>query len=482
MHSHLTNFHPTREQWALGISVTLLLGLVYFRTIWGFASAIGKLRFKRRNKEPGIWVGQTYLTDNARVRQMHVVGATGVGKSTWVENLIQGDIERGYGVIIIDPKGDRKFYERVREICKAAGRLSDLHLLSATHLEESSRCNPFRLGNAAELQAKFFNAQEWSEPFFKKACEAALLQAFNELVTKFPNGFTVREFSEKLSDIASEKRDEHTKALFYDFFSMTEGPWAEILGATPPKFTKKEINFLDVTRKNEIVFIDLPTESQSVQSKRIGRILLQEIALISGLRKQYPHILGNHPISVIVDEFDAFATEQFATFLNKGRSSEFMITIAHQTLGDLDRVSPAFRDQIFGNPNIRVVFRQDPPDDAELWSRFFGTKMSTKGTYQTQDGAHTGAGSVRESQEFRFHPDEIKELKTGQCIISIKTDNLHRKIEVPLPKLPKTKLPVIRPEFISKSTTTESADPVTDDAVTDFLKQAQVSQESVLYE
>jgi type IV secretory pathway TraG/TraD family ATPase VirD4 len=181
------------------------------------------------------------------------------------------------------------------------------------------------------------------------------------------------------------------------------------------------VSLLDVTRKNEIVFVDLPTEAQAVQSARVGKLLLQEITLISGLRKLYPHLRSDKPFSVFVDEFDAFASPAFATFLNKGRSSDFMIHLAHQTLSDLNRVSPDFMGQIMGNMNVRFIFRQDSPDDAELWSRFFGTRTVVKQTYRTKDGLGTGESSNRVTQEFRVNPDAIKELKTGECIFSVKS-------------------------------------------------------------
>ena len=178
---------------------------------------------------------------------------------------------------------------------------------------------------------------------------------------------------------------------------------------------------MDITRRNEILFVDLPTEAQAVQSARVGRLLLQEITLISGLRKLYPHLRNDKPFSIYVDEFDAFASPAFATFLNKGRSSDFMIHLAHQTLSDLNRVSPDFMGQIMGNMNVRFIFRQDSPDDAELWSRFFGTRSVVKQTFRTKDGLGTGESSNRLSQEFRVSPDTIKELGTGACVFSVKS-------------------------------------------------------------
>jgi len=490
----------THEQQALGLALIFLLCMIYHQLFLLFFSVCGRglarvwnLIFLHTTKKfhvRSLRMGPVTLSDGARLMHTQLVGATGVGKTTFLEHLIQGDIQRGYSVIVIDPKGDRSFYERVREICRRCGRLDDLHLLSATYPEESSRWNPFRMGNAAELQAKFFNAQEWSEPFYKKACEAALLRAFNELVLEYPGGFTLNEFAQKLESLSKEQREtqktSQIEGLFLDFYSLTEGPWAEILGTVSSTQTRRELNFLNVARKSEVLFIDLPTESQAVQSKRIGKILLQEIVLLSGLRKQYPALMGENPISVIIDEFDAFATESFATFLNKGRSSGFMITMAHQTLADLDQVSPAFKEQILGNPNIRIVFRQDTPTDAELWSKFFGTKTAIKSTFQTQNGEQTGTASNREVQEFHFHPDEIKRLGVGECIVSIKTEKITRKIQVPLPVLPTLKIPMLRAEMASVVASTSNAnrqatfDPDAD--IRELLAQDQVMREEVQHE
>lgn len=41
-----------------------------------------------------------------RVRHMHVIGATGTGKSTLLANLIIQDIQNGFGVVLFDPHGD----------------------------------------------------------------------------------------------------------------------------------------------------------------------------------------------------------------------------------------------------------------------------------------------------------------------------------------------------------------------------------------
>ena len=108
-----------------------------------------------------------------------------------------------------------------------------------------------------------------------------------------------------------------------------------------------------------------------------------------------------------------------------------MIHLAHQTLSDLDRIGPAFRGQIMGNMNVRFIFRQDEPDDAEAWSRFFGTRSVVKRTFQAMNGTATGMTSNRATQEFRISPDMIKELQTGECVFSMKTGKRFKRIRIP---------------------------------------------------
>jgi len=391
-----------------------------------------KIRRKKRSKR-GIQIGSEWIEDTARLRHTHIVGATGTGKTVLIEKLLFADLARGHGAVVIDPKGERGFYESVRDYCKSIGRSDDLYLLSASAPSESAIWNPCGLGNASELQTKFFNSAIYGEPHYAKACEFGLLRAFRDLTEQHRNGFTIRDLLRELKAISEGDRNETLTGLFYDLNNLVYGEWENVLacGKRSDISTQREISLLDIVTKNKILFVDLPTEGKKVQSSRIGRLLTQEIILISGMRKRNPNLKSDRPFSVYIDEFDAFATESFSTFLNKGRSSEFMIHLAHQTLSDLNIVSPEFTGQILGNCNVRFIFRQDDPDDAERWSRFIGTRMAVKQTYRTTGGSKTGESSNREALEFVISPDQIKSLPIGKCVFSVKTEGLARVIQIP---------------------------------------------------
>lgn len=434
----------TPEQLALGSALGIFAaGMCLAKTTDAWvpwvADGARRLFLLRRNSGPGIYLSSEWLSDQARQRHTHIVGATGSGKTVAIEHLLFSDLARGYGALVIDPKGDREFYDRVRDYCSTIGRAEDLCLLSATYPDESVLWNPCGLGNVSELQSKFYNSAIYNEPHYAKACEAGLLKAFNQLTTEQADGFTVTHLVAVLEEFAKASKDKTIEGLFFDLFNLSQGEWREILMCSGNPQGRREISLLDITRQNKILFVHLPTESRAVQSGRIGRLLTQELMTISGMRKTNPEIRSDRPFSVFIDEFDAFATESIATFINKGRSSDFMIHMAHQTLSDLNRVSPDFKGQIMGNCNVRLIFRQDDPDDAETWSRVFGTKRNVKHTAQTQAGIDTGMGTSRETREFRITPDEIKELRVGRCIFYVKTDARLKKLKIKKPITLETK-------------------------------------------
>lgn len=417
-------------QFALLLAIGSLVALGFFLHLVGLGKKLLSLPslFK---KEPSIKIAGLKLRDSDRLRHTHILGATGSGKTVLLESLIYEDLARGYGMFIIDPKGDRELFDRIKDFCKSIGRESDLHFLSANFPQESVRWNPCRLGIASEIQSKFINSWDFSEIYYAKSCEAVLLEALNSFGQK---SFSLSSLTSRLKEISEKRKDDSSKALFLDLFNTIEGEWGELLCGK--KSDLPEITLLDVMRKNEILFIDLPTEGKSVQSTRIGKLLLQEIILISGMRKTYPSLKSEKPFSIYVDEFDAFATQSFATFLNKGRSSGFMIHISHQTLSDLIKVDGgmgSFLGQIQGNINNRFFFRIDDPKDAETIASFFGTKKSFKTTSRLSQGSQTGDGSIRETHEFQIHPDTIKNLDVGSCIFSSKTGKHLSLTKIPLP-------------------------------------------------
>lgn len=123
--------------------------------------------------------------------------------------------------------------------------------------------------------------------------------------------------------------------------------------------------------------------------------------------------------SCVLDDFQDYIYEGFASLLNKSRSANVGVTFSHQSLGDLDKVSQAFRNVVLTNTNIKVVMRINDPETCEHFAKTFGTRTTTKITEKVHGSEKTGDGTVRAVEQYIFHPNVFKNLATGVGILSI---------------------------------------------------------------
>lgn len=81
------------------------------------------------------------IKDEDRLLHLYVIGKTGTGKSTLLENMALQDLERGHGFALIDPHGDlvARIASRV-----SASRRGDIIYLDATDPNQPYGYNPLR--------------------------------------------------------------------------------------------------------------------------------------------------------------------------------------------------------------------------------------------------------------------------------------------------------------------------------------------------
>lgn len=173
--------------------------------------------------------------------------------------------------------------------------------------------------------------------------------------------------------------------------------------------------------------------------------------------------------SCILDDFQDYIYEGFGSLLNKSRSANVGVVFSHQALGDLDKVSEAFRNVVLTNTNIKVVMRMNDPETCDHFARTFGTKTTTKLTEKTKDGDATGDGTIRDVEEFNFHPNVFKRLGTGYGVVSVPhrdgVQNIQIKFAmreslpvVPLPIVEKAARPLKALHEVTNQTTQKETD------------------------
>ena len=413
------------------------------------------------HKEPWLW------PDIVRMKHGVIVGGTGAGKSTFLENIVAQDVRRRFGtrrmpMIIFDGKGEREFLDRLLPHIEAAGRLQDLRVIDPTHPSESARYNPFyALDDAYQEHVNFiFRSFGLREDFFKGHQEAylsdlvrilqytgklfnvydVLVMALDEKVLEEQIGIakarlastpgismqkrlnfemSVKMLQRSLSD---RERVEKIQGLLNELLSFLEDELSIVTGSYQDLLTLD-----DVLNNDLILFVSLNANRNQRAVEALGKILLQNIQLMVGKRYAQPasdRDADEPMLSVILDEFAPFAYPGFTQVLQTARGARVSFLFSFQSMPQLQRVSQAFADEVSSAPGTKMIMNVSEENTAQ-WFLKASARIATKrrslavrrtGIFSTRY-TETGTGSESDFKETRAREDHIKNLPVGQMEI-----------------------------------------------------------------
>ena len=379
-----------------------------------------------------------YMEDKRRTEHVEVIGSTGAGKTeSVIYTGIKQDIENGKGLLLIDGKGDMLNAITIFEMCKDMGREGDFRLFSVNDVERSGSYNPFVMGSATALKDLIVGAIDWSEIYYKRECEDAvqtMMMVLKEVKGKFCLYDIYRCFDQAiLEQHAKLVKDKHNKVFLEDMLGSYGKIYKDIksirsevgllLKAEFSKLfdsVKPNIDLFDMYENNRIVYFALDVQAYGETSKRLGKVVIQNLKLVSSRIINTYEGRQRKILPVYIDEFQAFATDNFIDILNRTRSAGFAVMIAHQSLGDLNVIAKRFQEQVVENTYYTLVLPVKSPVTAEYMAKVIGTKASRQTTTQIDQGilmeSNTGVGSEREVEEFRIHPNVFKSIKRSEGI------------------------------------------------------------------
>jgi type IV secretory pathway TraG/TraD family ATPase VirD4 len=183
-----------------------------------------------------------------------------------------------------------------------------------------------------------------------------------------------------------------------------------------------------LSESNEVVVFSLNSSRYGKLAAQLAAMIIQDLTTISGYRLAQPH----RPLGFIaIDEFSALDADNLLSLLARAREAGISVLLSTQEMADLERLATGFKDQVLGNTAVVLAHRQNVPDSAELIAKMVGTDTVWKHTYQTGPSGFygamtgkrdrvTGMGTKRQVEEFRIHPNTIKELPTGGAVLITK--------------------------------------------------------------
>ncbi len=335
-----------------------------------------------------------------RRRHIYVIGKTGMGKSTILENMIESDVRGGKGVAVIDPHGDL-IEACLRFIPK--DRTNDVVLFEPSDKEYAVSFNMFEVQNAdqkpliASGMMSIFTKM-WPEAFSGRM--EYILR--NTLIALLDNeGTTMLGILRMFADDAFRKKivANCTEPVVKTFWDVEYPSWSdkyrtEAVAAIQNKIgqllttpvirnivgqVKSTLDIRHAMDTGKIVLVNLSKGKLGEDTSAfLGSMLVTKFQIDAMSRADIPE-KDRRDFYLYVDEFQNFATKSFATILSEARKYRLALTIAHQYVGQLTLQGgdTALRDAVFGNVGSMVSF-QVGSDDAEDISMQFEEMVSVK--------------------------------------------------------------------------------------------------------
>lgn len=323
-------------------------------------------------------------------RGMHtyIVGKTGMGKTTLLENMAIQDIQSGRGLAVVDPHGE--FAEKMLDFVP------------------SKRINEVVYFNPADLVYPVaFNVIEKVDPDYRHLVASGIMGVFEKIwpdvwsarmeyilnnavlaLLEYP-GATLLGINRMLADKDYRKKvvdrlsDPAVKSFWLNEFAKYPDRFREEAVApiqnkvgqfiSSPLIRniigqiKSSLDIRQVMDEGKILIINLSKGKIGEDaSKLLGALLITKIQLAAMSRVNIPE-RERRNFYLYVDEFQNFATDSFVNILSEARKYKLNLILAHQYI---TQMSEEVRDAVFGNVGTMIVFRVGAADAEFLEKEF----------------------------------------------------------------------------------------------------------------
>jgi hypothetical protein len=397
------------------LSIDELIGLVHLPS-----AAVRGAKFRRQatNTKPApaivrqseglvlgnnVYAGQTTvarLNADQRTQHVHVIGASGTGKSTFLFNCIKQDIEAGEGLAVLDPHGD--LIERILGVIPEQ-RIKDVVLIDPGDEEYSVGFNILSAHSeleknllASDLVSVFQRlSTSWGDQMGSVLNNAIL--AFLEST----QGGTLADLQRFLieptfrTEFLKTVKDPQvvyywTKAFPLLTGNKSIGPVLTRLGGF---LDRKQIRYMVTQKENRLDFAEIMNTKKIFLAKLAQGLIGNENAYLLGsfflskfqqlaMSRQAQTASNRKNFWCYCDEFHNFITPSMAQILTGARKYRFGLILAHQELKQLQRDAEV-GSAVLSNPYTRVVFRVGDSDARSLengFSSFLARDLQNLGT------------------------------------------------------------------------------------------------------
>ncbi len=335
---------------------------------------------------------QVFMDLNDRRRHMYIIGKTGTGKSEFLKEMILQDIEAGHGVCAIDPHGE--FVEDILQLMPPE-RAEDVIYFNPSDLTrpmgmnmmeaDSEEQQHFVVSAIIGLMYKLYDPHRTGiiGPRFEHAIRNAMLTIMSRKGTTFIELVRCLTDSKYVDELLPYVKDPVVRRYWTDQIAQTSDfHKSEVLDYIVSKFgrfvtnkTMRNIigqpesafNFRQAMDEKKIILCNLSKGILGEEdAKFLGLILVPKVLTAAMSRQDVPMEQRND-FFLYVDEFQNYATEDFAVILSEARKYRLSLIVANQFIGQIDE---EIKNAVFGNVGTMISFRVGVPDANFLQHEF----------------------------------------------------------------------------------------------------------------
>jgi len=329
------------------------------------------------------------ITLEQRLKHMYIIGKTGMGKTTLMTSSIYQDMVNGKGLAVFDPHGDM-----LKELL---GIIPENRRKDVILFDPSDRNYPIGL-NLLSPGIKFRNEEDehdWitssvlavfkklaDEKYWGPRMEHILRNAtLTALLIPNPTLFTLQRLltdKKYQKEVAATLKDPVLKQFWQKEFALmgrmqvssVTAPLTQRLGAfISSKMSrnillqeKSSISISNIMDEGKILLINLSKgDLGEDQSFFFGTILTSFIWMAAYQRTKIPES-KRKDLFIYVDEFQNFATPQFAEITSEGRKFHVSLIASHQNIAQVK--DKDILKVVAGNANTIVCLKASPEDEA----------------------------------------------------------------------------------------------------------------------
>ena len=335
----------------------------------------------------GLYVGDNiyrgasrkfYMGEDDRQRHFYIVGQTGVGKSWLLADMALQDIKAGKGGCFIDPHDTFEAVlarippERAEDVIYFDPSQTDRPMGLNIMETETEDQKHFVASSIINLMYKLYDPYKTGivGPRFEHAIRNAMLTVMTEpgstfvevvrcltdpkyvqeLLPKVDDPMVRRYWTDQIAQTADFHKSETLDYIVSKFGRfVTNKMMRNIIGQS-----KSAFDFRKVMDEGKILVINLAKGSIGEEnSSFLGLLLIPKILMAAMSRQNVPEE-QRRDFYLYVDEFQNFATQDFAQILSEARKFHLNLTVANQFISQME---DEVKNAVFGNVGTICTFR-----------------------------------------------------------------------------------------------------------------------------